>query len=105
MVPFPEALDCLIDLLDAEGRVLELAKAIEQRLDSTDGAVKAQLLVRLGRLHVGELADDARAVRCFGLALNSDPTDRAARTELAKWARVANTSTGCRRHPGTSTSS
>lgn len=82
--PLAEALDCLIELLETEGRVMELAVAIEQRLQTTDGALQAPLLVRLGRLQANELSNEAQAVRYYGLALRRDPSERTARAELAK---------------------
>jgi tetratricopeptide (TPR) repeat protein len=86
--PVAEALDRLIALLDAEGRNTELARVLEERLATTDGVAKAPLWIRLGRLESQVLGNDARAIQCYGEALKLEPSNRALRSELAKWLEV-----------------
>ncbi len=87
--PVAGAVDPLLSLLESEGRMLEVARLLEQRLALAQGTERASYLARLGRLRREVLEDSPGAVDCHRQALAIDPKERTSRTELAQLMEMA----------------
>ena len=70
---FPAALEGLAQLHQDAGRLRDAATIIERLTDRLTGPERAPVWIALGTLYAGELADAARARKCFAAALDDDP--------------------------------
>ena len=70
---FPAALKGIAGLHQEAGRLPDAAKILERLTDRLRGPERAPVWISLGKLYAGELADSARARKCFAAALDDDP--------------------------------
>jgi golgin subfamily B member 1 len=81
----------LAPIYAAQGAYAELAKILEVQLEQLpEPGARTDVLMRLGQIRERELRDVPAAYDAYARAVDADPTDQAARSELARVAQAAN---------------
>ncbi len=80
----PEIDARLLPLLEAEGRFADVAFVLERRAEAAPPEERTELLVRLGQLRAGHLADTAGALAAFSEVIRTSPSEPNARAALER---------------------